>query len=405
MARSTETFLVISALLTSPVASAEINFDILQNCQQIEELSNNITQEKFSTECREPETDIEHEVFEKSGGSHSAVCFLQSLPAPGLEGFSCMMNSVDDTNSITCLRSASAEEISAYKINYQNGPKKKTYDYLEKAAECSFSNGGATFSAPTLMPPLAILISKYEFGFISPIGKGRKTNSYVTHGYALTPSNHSSDAIEYVSILINGEYPIDEGKEVLTIGGWEIETDLGGLDERLNDWLEQQEIPARSKSVIFNISNTGAAKRTMDQKTSDLTNVSRKITRELVSEKFSPVPAHKISKEAKDALAKLFDSYIPFGYQGIPLGKLDKNFIMLMNEKRPRCTRNKAGAIGAYVFQQHPRPNIKSEYGSIMVALIGMGECADFSRPSNENYINGLLDIATETVKANYEQN
>ncbi|WP_146232639.1 hypothetical protein [Pseudomonas protegens] len=405
MARSTESLVVISALLASPIASAEINFDILQNCQQIKELSNNIIQENFSMECREPETDIEHEVYEKSGGSHSVVCFLQSAPVPGLEGFSCMMASADVANSVTCLRSASAEDISAYKINYQNGPMNRTYDYLEKAAECSFSNGGATFSDPTLMPPLARLIAKYEFGFISPIGKGRKTNSYVTHGYALTPTNHSPNAIEYLSILMNGEYPINEDKEILAIGEWEIEADRGGLDERLNDWLDTQDIPANSKSVIFNISNTGATSRTMDQKKSGLTNISRKITRELASEKFSPVPAHKISREIKDALAKLFDNYIPFGYQGIPFGKFDKNIIMLMNEKRPRCTRNNGGAIGAYVFLQYPRPNIKSEYGSIMVAFIGMGECADFSRASNENYMDGLLDIATETIKGNYEQN
>lgn len=407
MARSiTEPLLLlICTLLISQTAGAAINYNILNNCEQIGELSKNIASEEFSTLCREPESDIEFEIYEKSGGQHSSVCFLETPPAPGLEGFSCMMGSAESKNSVTCLRPASAEDISNYKNSYPNGPKQKTYDYLEEAAACTVSNGGATFAAPTLLPPLVVLISKYEFGFISPIGKGREINSYVTHGYSTTATNQTPDAIEYVSVLMNGSSPNYEDREILKIGDWEVEIDRERFDEMLNEWLDNQSIPAQSKSIIFNISNTGSIARTMSQKKDGLSEISHKITRSLNKEKFSTVPEESIPEATREAFSEVFDKSIPLGFQGIPLGEFERKFNLLLNKKRPICTNNNKGAIGAYSFLQYPRPNIKSEYGSITIMIVGMGKCAEFSRSSTETYIDGLLDIATETIRTNYDHN
>jgi len=405
MVRSTESSLLFAiALFASQTAIAAINYNLLNSCEQIEELSNKIANEEFSTSCREPETEIEYKIYENSGENYSSICFLKSPPASGLEGFSCMMESAQIKNSVTCVRPASAEDISDYKNSYQNGPQQRTYDYLEEAAACTASNGGATFAAPTLLPRLAGLISKYEFGFISPIGKGRKPNSYVMHGYSTTASNQPPGGIEYVFVLTNGNFPAYEDREILKIGDWEVEIDREGFNEIFNEWLDNQSVPAHSKSIIFNISNSGFAARTMSQKKDSLSEISHKITRNFIAENFSPIPEKSIPEATREAISEMFDKSMPLGFQGIPLGEFERKFKILINEKRPSCTNSNKGAIGAYSFIQYPRPNIKSEYGSIAITIAGMGKCADFSRGSTETYIDGLLDIAAETIRTTYEQ-
>lgn len=394
---------VTCSLFISPTAGAAIDYSILNNCKLIEDFSRNIASEQLSTVCREPESDIEFEIYDKTGRQNSPVCFLESPPVSELEGFSCMLSSPEEINSVTCLRSASAEDIEDYKSNYENGPQQKTYDYLEEAAACSISNGGATFASATLLPPPAMIISKYEFGFISPIGKGIETDSFITHGYSTTGSDEIPDAIEYVSILMNANFPTHENREILKLGEWEIEVDRDGFNEKLNEWLANQSVPAQSKSLIFSISNTGTATRTMSQKKAGLSQISHKLIKKFNNENFSVVPDSSIPEATRDALSEIFDKAIPLGFQGIPFGKFDKNFKILINETRPGCTNNNNGAMAAYAMVQHPRPNIKSEYGNIIFTVVGMGKCADFSRFTTERYVDGLLDIATNTIKANYE--
>ncbi|CAI8813616.1 hypothetical protein [Pseudomonas chlororaphis] len=385
-------------------AFAEINLNILNNCKNIQELMGRLRDGEFSQTCREPNGSLEESLYKKAGSSHSDLCFLEQNPAVGLEGFSCMLISSEPKNTIFCMRPARASDINEYKEKYKEKYVATALDYLKGASACPASNGNATFSVATLQPILAALISKDQFGFIAPIGKGRKTDSYVIHSYSITALNDRQvpDAIEYIYALSHGKFPDQQDVRTIEVGNWKIEIDDENFSGVMNAWLMQQPVPARAKSIIFSISNDFAS-NSIDEKNEALSDISDQIIKDLKSEGFSNITKNYFTQAKKEEIVKALSMSSPIGFQGRPMGNINPDFQILVNEARPACAQNKEGATGVYIFTGAPEAGIKSDYGSVVFSAFGMGECAKFARTSTNIYLDGINDIATDAVKSNYE--
>ena len=224
--------LLVACLALPTVAQAEINLDKLSACDDIALLSETMKSRPLDTHrnCRSPRNTLERELVARTGLDISQHCLDQSTPVPFLTGFSCFWLEGPEVKvgaSLVCFRSADLDDITLYKTNHGEEFDAPISKYKSAAAACPVSNGDSADAQLTLFPVLLWSIARFEFGFITGLGKKRPPDSYIVHGYAATDptiSGNAPSAIEFV-YAITGATMNSPASEQKTVGTWVVDID------------------------------------------------------------------------------------------------------------------------------------------------------------------------------------
>jgi hypothetical protein len=159
-----------------------------------------------------------------------------------------------------------------------------------------------------------------DFGFVSPIGKGRKTNSYVQHGYASTDptiGGESPSAIEYVSLSIAApDYAPKEEK--LTVGDWIVRVDAAeDLNALMNGLYRKNKMPVNVDVTWYAIERPVATKTSMTKKVALVEELQRAIARSLRNEGFEEMS----DADLEDKTGMTRAEYARKAFEGIPYGR------------------------------------------------------------------------------------
>jgi hypothetical protein len=76
---------------------------------------------------------------------------------------------------------------------------------------------------------------------------------------------------------------------------------------------------------------------------------------------------------------------------------MSPNIYAFLNEHRPRCTNNQLGAVVAFIVLAEPHSTVPSDYGGIVLLILGMGECG-MPSSTTKRYINEPGPNATDAI-------
>jgi hypothetical protein len=133
----------------------------------------------------------------------------------------------------------------------------------------------------------------------------------------------------------------------------------------------------------------------------------RVIVKALEDEGFIAMSESELRTHTGKGSAELIEEVMkkmPFGRRQGSAVKPARNIFFLINEKRPRCTRDGAGAMGAYVFATQPLQDVRSDFGSIALMIVGFGECARSTTGPTRTYMNGLIEEATNQLSSRLQR-
>lgn len=339
----------------------------------------------------------------RSGLDASTVCFDESVPAAFLDGFSCFWPG--SASTLVCFRSADISDITNYKQNYQENFAAREMNYLAAAKRCRASNGDSTNAQPTLFPPQLTFISRFEFGFITGLGRERPPASSIMHGYASTDSKISGGApraIEFVYVIVGGAYRRQAAEERV-VGNWVVRVDDSTeFEASFNREAQRRGNRVSIDATLYELERRGTTTPTSQSAKLALGgDLQRAIARILEEEGFETMSETRLRAETgmgtKEMLEKI-GQRMPFGSRQGAGGKLGPTILILLNQRRPRCTDNGAGAIGAFLMAIQPVPDVASDFGVVGFTVMGVGACSRTAAGSTRTYISGLIEEATREV-------
>jgi hypothetical protein len=397
-------FVCLWLILCPVISHAEIYLDKITACEDIANVYKSMKNGTFidSAGCRLPHSILEKEVVARSGLKASDFCFTELSPASFLEGFSCFTFKMGNAHSLNCFRTANENDIDFYKEHYKEDFSVRESKYLSEAKKCSASNGDSARATNTLLPLPFQSISSFEFGFISQLGNSMPSNSAVVHGYAKTDQEIDSEApsaIEFVSIYTDAQHEDNSKHE--TIGNWDISIDEADeADNELNKELRRRGIPINWDITNYSLTRSQAMGTPDEEKLERTEGLQYAIAKILKDEDFKRLTDNdlqKITGMDSDEMLDKISQQMPFGFKkGSPM-KLGRKFLVFVNEKHPICTKHGDGAMGVYLMSTQPTPEVKSDFGSLGVLIIGIGECARYKSPTRA-YIEELKNLVKDQV-------
>ena len=339
---------VVSALLLAPCAYAELLFNKLDSCEEIEGLQKYLANrpKAIDSECRLAKTDLERSLKRRAGIDASKLCLMRSNPSPMLNDFSCFRILADvavDGTILTCFRAAVREDIDDYQHQYAQKYANARVRYLASAVGCGVSNGDSSDSTATLFPPVLKLISQYEFGFIMGLGVGRPAKSSISHGYAATDPTIRSNvpsAIEYVSLLI-GSTPTPINVSRKEIGNWSVLTRaLSEIDDVMGARFRRLRIAVKVRTTEFEIYKLAGRHYSEAEKLALIEKLQEKIARLLEEEGFYSGSEKALIEELglqSEGLIDEMNRSVPFGDRRRRPARLSSKLVLMANEERPVC--------------------------------------------------------------------
>ncbi|QYG07848.1 hypothetical protein [Janthinobacterium sp. PAMC25594] len=240
------------------LAYAEINLGVLSECKDIASVVDELKKGALpaADECKLPQRNLEYTLMQRAGGKQSKLCLLKSTSVDLLSDFTCFRYSTPANGAMTCFRRARLKDITSYKQDYERKGATMVQDYLAAASQCKVSNGNSSVTPYVAFPKVLTFIAKFEFGFTTFIGNGRKTDSIIQHGYARTDASITSDipdAIEYISFNISPtqkQSSVNEKK----IGKWTIEIKKhDDYDKEINAELRKKHLRLLIQSIDYDL--------------------------------------------------------------------------------------------------------------------------------------------------------
>jgi hypothetical protein len=401
--------LFVSCFTWPSVALTEVNLDKLTACDDVARLYE-FVKEKLpmaSSSCLSPRSILEKELARRSGFDTSQLCFHQSAPTSFLEGFSCISLDVKNSAELVCFRSADEADIKLYKEQYKEKYAAAEKKYLSAAAACSASNGDSADAPATILPPLLSLVSRLEFGFITSLGRERPSHSAVVHGYATTDpeiSGNAPSALEFVYLIANAP-KYSSTSEQKRVGSWLIQIDEDeDFDEYFNQEARRRRMPMMIDSTSYHLERQTEASVSQNAKLVLTEKLQRAIAKSLEDEGFETISGAKLKADTGMDSAEMVEEItkrMPFGTRQKPLIRLGSTLLILSNEQRPKCTQERTGgAMGVYLAVNQPVPEVTSDFGGVMLMIVGLGECARPQLTSTRTYINGLIEESTSQLLA-----
>lgn len=399
------TALAGSVLVACSVA-AEVRLNVLTECDDIARLDKAMRSASalVGTRCRPPKGPLERVIYKRAGGRESKLCFHESAVVPFLEGYSCMHGPMKTGASINCFRAANSREIERFKREFLGSAAVAANDYKIAASKCSVTNGNATNAPPTMLSGYLALVAKVEFGFISPLGTGRKTDSYVQHGFAsVDPSieGRPPSAIEFVSVLIAPPDYVSAGQK-RNLGEWIVTLDADKeTDEVLNSFYRRNEVPAHVFGRMYAIQSTAGQVSSRGEKEALLESLQRRLVRTLAVEGFDDLTDRAFERRIGRTRGEFSQALV----EGLPFGRRRPGSFgaagvarILTNESRPTCT-NDEGMIMVVLLPIRPLEDVGSDFGSLLVGIAGLGSCSRLSLPSTKTYLEEVAELTDRHIE------
>ncbi|SDY19078.1 hypothetical protein SAMN05518669_11019 [Variovorax sp. YR634] len=358
--------------------------------------------------CREASSSLEKALMDR-GGRQAGVCILKAAPVPLLEGFTCIAPPSRDarTSVLDCFRRSKVEEIEAYKRDYEKLVIKENA-YLAVASACKSSNGSATHSTGTLLPPLLAFITKFELGFASPQGKGRTSNSLVQHGFAsVDPSirGNTVSAIEYISFLTGAKEVQAAPRQGRETGRWVLRVDVDGeVNNHVAALSGSAGVPVWAQFVSFDLSSVSGSRISSSDANRVVDGLMRHIISSLRSEGFRAMSNEEYEAAtggSKSDLPRKIMALQPYGRRQYFANPREVELMMLLST-RP-CTNDDRGAYGALAISQEPEVLTRLHQGSISLVLYGLGDCSRNVQGSRA-FIRELIGQTTDLVSSYLEK-
>jgi hypothetical protein len=392
-------------------AHSEINFAILNQCDDVAAVYEKLSQHTLNGQCRRPQTKLERRLSIRFPSSTSAsLCFLTDAPADFLDGYDCMLQS-SETNAaetLVCFRTAAIGDLAEYEDNFPTVYAAPIARYLDEAAKCPVSHGIASNGAPTLFPFLLTPIARYDFGWILSLGSKTPAESSVFHGFArVDPSIASSEAkaIEFVYFIYGATSPSDN-LPLRTIGPWHIRVQRGGeFDAEFQKALTANHVPVMVGSAFFDITRESDTALSAAAKNRLISKFEDRIADGLTNEGFEPVPDEELTdtdgNSIEDQLRQLIrQKFTPFGLQA--KAREFGGLIVMRKTRQLNCVSNR-GIVMAIIASMKPIPNVASDYGNIGLILEGVGTCGPGSSTA-KRYLTNLTADAERWVTDEVEK-
>lgn len=399
LARSSRSLTALAVCLSCSQASAELRLDALRACSEIAALIQSMRSPSpvFASDCRSANEALERAIDQRLGPD-ARLCVVRSPPAPFLNGYSCVTIPAKLGATLDCVRRAELLEVAAFKQEFREKGSSRAIEYMEVASKCEVTNANTTVAPPTTFSPLLAVIAKPEIAFVSPIGKGRQTDSYIQHGFASTDptiSGNAPAAIEFVSILVGGAtYSPNEEKR--QIGDWIVRTDRAKeMNSALNEFYKKNNVPAFADGALYTLQNTGNSPTTQSAKIAFLRRLQAAIVRGLEVEGFEDMPdsefVAKAGKSRADFGAAMVNN-MPYGRRHWLTGDAPGYIHILFNTSRPACTET-GGVFATYLMSINPLPDVETDFGSLIVMTAGIGRCSRTTLSSTKTYMDGIAKL------------
>jgi len=359
-----------------------LKLDKLSQCQDIARLSAPAT--FWTSNCRAPQGELEESLDQRTSGK---LCFISTPYVQMLSGFSCV-KVVDGTGKdLTCFRAAKRSDILSYKQNYTDVTMQHAHAYQIAASQCDVTNGNTTVAVSTTMPIVVAFIARFELGFISPLGHGKKTDSFIQHGFAsIDPAivNNGTDAVEYIDLLQGGNLNPERG-EISRVGEWVLTTNHPEFNTDLMKGSGQTIV---QNGMSIRLTNNSTPAKSDAQKLEIIRHYQRLLDKMLAEEGFSVIRTFQFD----DPIISQFANAVPYGRREFG-GQATERVIIFMNNSNPICSDHNLGALGVLSLTSRPRKNIASDYGDFNFVVYGLGTCATH-QPAVKKYMEQLRNLA-----------
>jgi hypothetical protein len=159
--------------------------------------------------------------------------------------------------------------------------------------------------------------------------------------------------------------------------GWAVHADPATDYARLmNTEFRRQNVPVFVDVIEFEISRDDRANDDAQHKHALVDKWVTYISDYIETEGFSAIDPEEVSESTGASMEQLREKLrksVPYGSRN-HFGRFGELMPMLIDE-RPSDCRGGDGALAAFVMSIYPPSAVRSDYGSIMVAFMGFGDC------------------------------
>ena len=389
-------------LATTTKCDDYLSLDKLTDCQGLASIQM-MLRGKISTDCRRPRNALERAVesqFAVTTAVHN--CLLSSPPTPRLAGFSCFEIMSNQQSELACFKPVDKSQLDDYLGKYASRYRDKVLLYLQDASRCPVGNGDAGAAPNSLLPAAFNSISQVRFAFALQVGSEKKSQIY--HAYADTdPQVDSSGpgAIEVFDFLNVSKAAVVQPSACRSKDGIVSTMDDAQEGRRsVESTLTQKTgLHATVKMRFIDLTYCGTENVSDATKRSDLDDWQDQLKyilaltdyRELDDEELANSP-FKNTDEMRDLMAK----NLPFAQRN-GNRTLGPHVVFLVDDAHREC------AAVAEVMVLEPESEVKTDYGSIAILLLGVGDCRIAQRPGgtlSDQLLNKLTDeVRSDAVK------
>ena len=397
------------AACLAPSFAADVELTRLNACAEIGSVFQQLRKSGGTTEedCRQPTNAVERGIAKAFAAGGQKTCFLRRAPLPALANFSCLRTSASRQEGITCMRPAPMSLVSDYRDGYKTKYASSVNNYLREAAACPGSNGDAAIAPSTTFSPYLISVAAHELAFVSQYGTTRPGNAAVYHGFAKTSPDASGTGIEAIEFVTYNWSPNNsataEALNYAKVGNWRVKIDDGAEFVSELDKTTRREGASVVASVLDVRLMRSADAPSVSKSSSLADDLASKAISNLEDEGFKAMSESDLQRDTgmdSTAMMEKIAKQMPFGSRSLASRfMVNPRLTILIRTTGPSCTRSGQGLLLAYLLTNDGEPDVKADFGSISLFVLGLGACGR-SIGANESYVRELVSDAKEALIA-----
>jgi hypothetical protein len=389
-------------LATTAKCDDYLSLDKLTDCQGLASIQM-MLRGKISTDCRQPRNALERAVESQFAVTTTVdSCLLSSPPTARLAGFSCFEIMSNQQRELACFKPVHKSQLDDYLGKYAADYRDKVLLYLQDARKCPVGNGDAGAAPNTLLPAEFNSISQVRFAFALEVGSEKKSQIY--HAFADTDpetDRGGPGAIEVFDFLNVSKASVIQPSACQSKNGIVLTMDDAQEGRRSVESTLTRQTASRAtvKMRFIDLTYCGTENVSDATKISDLNDWQDQLKyvlavtdyRELDEDELANSP-FKNTDEMRDLMAK----NLPFAQRN-GNRTLGPHVVFLVDDVHQQC------AAVAEVMVLEPESEVKTDYGSIAILLLGVGDCRIAQKPGgtlSDQLLNKLTDeVRSDAVK------
>lgn len=389
-------------------ASADAQLNKLTQCADIQRLYDTLkTSSATFGGCRTARGPIELALAHQLPPGHAGdICFWDSTPANLVSGFSCLTFK-SAPRGLLCVRQTPAAGITEYLDHYQDHYAAISKAYTHTAASCAVSNGDASESRATLLPPPLMPFAKFSFGFVSQLGKTIPTDSLIHHGFATVANGELRgrvDAIEFVDIYFANSIPNLEAEDSRwqTVGHWRVNIDDGAdMQELFAQEFRRNHVSAFLDFTSADVKTTLSGDFGAEVKRARLSTWQDALVQSLRTHGFSEVTEDEMKGQSFGDLLKQKLRAGGIGNRHWTADRISDRGFFLVSRHTPHCART-GGSMVAMVMAIKPKEGFRTDFGSVALGIMGADSCGR-RHGSPEDFVDAVIRDAKSAVISQLE--